>query len=178
MKRLINFIAKLEPDKKIKIGAKAGSGFFFCGTAGDFCENVEVYDVLVNKETMRRYNRAARTFARYMSGEPGSLSAYVRRANKYNEDFSLDGYMDFLRDYFRACQMRKALLEKRTFERDTYKALAARLLLESYEADKNADEGVLCILTQGYEEGKYWMHKEAKEPIGFGTYLEDKEDVT
>lgn len=177
MKKLINFIAKLEPDKKIKIGAKAGSGFFFCGTAGDFCENVEAYDVLVNRETMRKYNKAVRNFARYMTGEPGSLSAYVRQADKNGEEFSLSGYMDFLQCYFRACQMRKGLLTRRTFERDTYKALAARLLLEAYEQDKTVEEGVLCILTQGYEEGKYWMHKEAKSPIGFGNYTEDKNDT-
>lgn len=178
MKKLIDFIQKLDADKKIKIGANNGSGFFYCGTAGDFVENAAAYDVIVNRETMRKYNRALHEYKRYMSGDPGSLAAYLKYADRVGEDFSLDGYTDFLQAYFKACEVRKMLLARRTAEKDSYKDLTARHLADTFEADELADPGVTVILTEGYEEGKYWMHHEAKEPVAFGSLKENKEGET
>ena len=53
-------------------------------------------------------------------------------------------------------------MERKT-DRDNYIPFRNREVVRAFEADKIADEGVFCIVIEGKEQGRFWLHKEGGE---------------
>lgn len=169
MKKLVTAVKALNSDTRIKVGAKDGSAFFYVGTAGDFLENLEAYNSECEGETIRKYRNAKKEYERYASGDPGSIEAFIRlQSRRETPVITFDGYLEFLRQYFHQLEVRRSVLRTRTADKENYKHLRNRGLVEAYKADPVADPDCdMILITTGVEYGGYWLTSEVQKPIAF-----------
>lgn len=136
----------IDHETPIKLGSKSGSGFFYCGTAGDLFLKLEDYnEILYNREE----HLIKRCEERVHQMENGPVPEYMAK-----EQF--DAELERRRD-------RLAWLQD---SHRNYIHLADREVIQDYDAT-GFDEGAIIVIIEGYENGAYWTLDEVKTPMSF-----------
>lgn len=166
---LLEYVRGLNPAQKIMIGSN--TAFFYCGTAQNFLDNIDVYNskittILVRGEYAQRdlLRAAARdvpTYREYCAGLDDAKSP----------DYSLVAYERVLKQKEATIQSRlKQYLQSRK-RCDEYIALSKRAVKETNKSGVAEEKDVIKVLITGKETGKYWLYKEAEgfEPLAIST---------
>lgn len=152
-KTLMSQLKKMNPDTNIKVGARDGTGFFYCGDVKTIRENIEEYSrvchVTARKMKERSYRRLMTSCKIGAAGNFQDSHLWLKRmkrdavaAYKYDDQYT------------------------------NFKDLAKRAVLDIFEANEVADEDKpTVILVTGYEYGTYWTLAEAKEKGPFAPRL-------
>lgn len=143
-KNLVDVLSELDGDRIVKIGAKGGTSFFYCGDVETFLENIEEYSNDCYTIAKRMRDRA------WIHLEP-----YLEKPSKAtNQNYSM--WLEELSKRARAAYITNLRFSE-------FKPLVNRDILESFVASKAADdERPLVFTIEGYERGKYWTIDDAK----------------
>lgn len=176
---LIQQLQVIPKSQAIKVGSKDGSGFFYCGTAGDFAENID--KISADMEKFFKDNDARAT---------AELANLANRIPRYPRLWQGDLKMD-MDDWFKAMSDRAKHIENRTGEltrfiidlgkwaakiddvrrtaqnakwkADSFTELRTRPVADSFFADRAADpEEPFVIILFGHEPGKWWTMEESR----------------
>lgn len=156
----------------IKVGAKNGSNFIFCGPAKEL---EGVIDTLEEKylKQLDDYISSAKKNLNFNLNTFPTLESYSRSEfeNSNGEDAgSFDGYIAAVNKHFEkinSCRKRLAMLNKRLEKRTN---LRERKVLDVYNSI--VDQSTQIIIIEGHERGYAWDAKEYRE----GVSKEDMED--
>lgn len=157
-KTLMNQLKKMDPDAIVKLGARDGTGFFYCG------------DVKTLRENLGEYSRTSKLMARRMKDR--SYKRLIHTCKVGTERKSMDSHL-WLKNI--------AHHAKSAYEYDVqhtdFKPLEKRSVLDVFQANKIADaaEPTVIIVT-GYEYGNYWTMDEASGKSPFGLRIISEKD--
>lgn len=141
--------------KNVKIGAKGGSGFIYCGKPG-------LIDFDYLNDQMRERNQSALISAshRYSSikQKKVSTSTYIAECEKKNAPISFEGYMKYLQQYF--AQIKTAIdgVERANKRIADYEPLETREVVEKYKSI--TEPSTTIVLFDGTEQGSAWTTEE------------------
>lgn len=161
MKTLIDELAMMDGNQKVKIGAK--SSFFFCGTVNEFCENLtdygDAFAALAQKNVIK-----AEIQKKKVLEHPPTLSKYT--AGECNNPFpnpTIDGYNKAVENWFDTCVQLEG--EHRKFKEylDNYVNLEERDVTDIYKASEAVDDDTKIVVIAGNECGKFWDFSDVKE---------------
>lgn len=154
--RFGEFVETLPPDKMIKLGAIDGSGFFYCGSAGDILANMESY----NEMLLRRMKKIMRKCENRISQLENILAIIEDpKIREYNEH-------ELIRRKNRLKDLNNLL--------ETFTDLSEREIIEHYPSIEFDGEAVI-IIVKGCEYGSYWSLDEVKSPMAFSEFAEAKQ---
>lgn len=151
----------------VRIGAKDGSGFIYCGNLADMNPN-DIDDeitgrwadlVTFNERTVANYSKAGAPFRTYTAD-------MVRDAQSTGQDelpeFSLAKYLAYVE--YQYSKLRKAYKRLRDLQRfqATAKPIMKREVVETYESVGETD--VLIIIVEGHEICEAWDASEYNKP--------------
>ena len=164
---------------KLKVGASDGSGFFYCGTVGDFITNMDDYSSLCEKNAHTSVIVAKKTLETRVKNPP-SIDRFIRsEIKKPKHDFSLKNFEFYLRHYLDAIDRLTNAVDNAVVIESKFKHLDQREVVEIREASQVSDPGVLICIISGYEKGAYWTMDEAigKHYINFSnSFMEDDDE--
>ena len=144
--------------QKVKIGAKHGTGWFYCGTVKRFLENIGPYDAEIRSYWQKRLSAAWEKLGQTAQNRP---------------DVEL---VERLRTWSKTIIMLCDRVDRiRGINRD-YVGIAEREVLTVRHADKSIDENTINIIIDGYEEGKFWTFDEARRARKYLSMREAEED--
>lgn len=169
-------------DKKtpLKVGAKYGTAFFYCGTVGDFEKHIDEISDKEYKKICKAYEHTkselegvVRRFPRIRNRIPDyklSLTAWIEAAKGYAKDFDeyyTNGTLDFLCDCGKWAQKVKDnryTLENAEKKVQGFMPLRTRGVMEAFYTAPAADSACpLVLIISGYEIGDYWTVEESNE---------------
>lgn len=161
MEILIDELARLSGETKIKVGAK--SSYFFCGTVNELCKKLEEYNEAMRTLAMRNAVRAELQKKRLFD-KPPSLTRYAtKECEKPDPKPSLEDWNKKLENWFNDCVEAELECRKTKVYYDNFVELPDRGVANIYKADKAVDEDVTIIVIEGNELGKFWTFGEAGE---------------
>lgn len=170
-----------DPDKLLKVGAKNGSGFFYCGTVGDFLENMEDNSDLLRKHAISILQAAKRRLNQRISNPP-TIDRFTREQLRGdgNPNLTFQNYRFYVEHWFSGVYGLKQAADNHEQRYDAFKPLDKRDVVEVRESLAAADPGVTALIIEGYELGRYWTMDEAagKSYIAFANEVEDDDDST
>ena len=164
----------------IKVGAKYGNNYFYCGTVGDLEKNLEKLSEEKHKEFVAARERtkgeleaSVRNFpkirSRVLIGNIPltkwieSVKACALEYDEYRTKATLDFLMDCGKWAEKVRDGRNALnnSEKRL---EGFMPLGSRGVMDAFFSSPVADDACpLVLIISGYEAGKYWTVDEAKK---------------
>lgn len=160
--KILNALEPYDYNKPLKVGASDGSGFFYCGTVGDFVEDMEDYSDLLRKHAQANVQAANRRLNQRLNNPP-TIERFCReelRSDKPN--LSFENFTFYVNHYFSAIKNLKSAADTQVFNYDAFKPLGKREVVDIREASYAADPGVTILIIEGYEIGKYWTVDEVK----------------
>ena len=137
----------------IKLGAKGGSGFVFCGKSNALdIEKLNKQIIDKNEKTLA----AAHDRYRIVRAKSASFNEYVNK----NEDkrCTVEGYRLFLDDHFKKVKTVHKTLRTCIDRVENYTDLSGRKIEESYQSIDEKD--TIIVLYEGSEVGEAWTTKE------------------
>ena len=168
---LKELLETMEPDRRIKIGARDGSSFFYCGNPADVLVTFDPdakcfgwYDKIIHD-----------TFERTIENNKKNVDAvYTDMLDKLKKrGFSINqkSFTDFMRYVMQSGMGDGAIKSERNLEKainnlKNTKPLMDREVLDHFDCDAVADDGVYAIVVEGFEYGKYWTFDEVPTGIG------------
>lgn len=160
--KILNALEPYDYKKPLKVGSSDGSGFFYCGTVGNFVEDMEDHSDLLRKHALASVQAANRRLNQRLSNPP-TIDRFCReelRSDKPNLTF--ENYRFYVDHYFAAIKGFKSAADTQEEHYEAFKPLSKREVVEIREASDAADPGVTILIIDGYELGKYWTVGEAK----------------
>ena len=156
-KKLVDILSMLDGTRIVKIGAKGGTSFFYCGDVETFLENIEEYSNDCYKTAKRTRDRA------WLRLEP-----YLQKPSEVtNQNYSM---------WLEELDKRSHVAHVTNFRFNEFKPLDERDILDSFIANETADkQRPLVIIVEGYERGKYWTldAAEGKDKFAIGIGMEE-----
>ena len=148
----------MEPSQKVKIGAKHGTGWFYCGTAKRFLNNLAKYDGEIRSYWQNRLYTAWKKLGEAVENRPEMTQT------------------DRLRTWSKNIIAKCDRVERFTEINRNYIPIDEREVHSVRPADKSIDEETVNIVIAGYEEGKFWTFDEAKRAKKYLSMKEGEED--
>ena len=137
----------------IKLGAKGGSGFVFCGKA-----NTMNIDRLNERIIDKNENALIKAKSRYRSIKSKSVSFDDYASENQGKPFTIEGYRIFLDEHYKRIKTAYKTLLACAERVAYYTDLAGREIVESY---KSIDEkNTIIVLYAGTEVGDAWTTEE------------------
>lgn len=174
-------------DENVKIGAKGGSSYFYCGDAKVLKGNLHFVNGCVKKATEKRFEAAEARVRALIRNENIGMAGYLKHCAKgleKIEDFAptMEGFMEYLAAHMeKTIKTAKAVAPHRE-KVEQYKSLGDRQVLEAYMSV--TEMNTVCVLIEGRENGWFWDADECSEAWEVvdgklksikGAKLEDKE---
>ena len=159
----------MDSDRRyLKIAAKDGSQFFYCGTKEDFMENYSDYNKDCKAEAIFQMKKAKDRLKNLLKKGASTVADY---AGKHPGECSVEGYMEYLRSYFSAVVSTEEKRQRRKEYLENYKRLQNREVVESFPASEAIDEDCLVVYIEGNEVGKYWdlAEQDGKPHLSFSS---------
>lgn len=147
-----------KPSQKVKIGAKHGTGFFYCGTAKRFLDNLAQYDTETRQNWTAINARAWKNLERAIEQRRGLYDTDMIRA--------------WANNIVKKCDR----IDKITKITRSYVAIDERTVLSVRGADPMVDENTLNVLVEGHEYGAFWTFDEAISAKKHLSMMEGEED--
>lgn len=162
-------------ERNVKIGAKDGSAFFYCGSLTKLKYSLDIIDDNLQNWYLQRVEETKAKLQRALNRE---WSPAVYASCRYRRSGTVGTY----EEYLKAVQAYFAELEKIRREHQTAKEKCENreplYLREVYEFYESIDEpGTLIVIITGDETGKYWTTHEYKKGAGNG-HWEDFESLS
>ena len=146
--------------KQVKIGAKGGSGFYYCSSVHTDTLKEELHEcnkwVIKTDKTMK--DGLEKRFANLDKIYKERISA-VKKASKENPEIDLKKSIQDLKN---ACEREKVSIPKRIakLEELCTTHILDREVVEKYPSILPEEKGCTIILVKGLEHGKYWTLEE------------------
>ena len=137
-------LENMSPNQKVKIGAKQGTGWFYCGTAKRFLDNVTEYDAEIRNKWTAIVAKAWHNLERAMEQRRGLVA--------------IDDIRRWAKNIVQKCDR----IDTVTRTAKSYTPIDEREVLSIREADKTIDEDTVNIMIAGHEYGAFWCFDEAK----------------
>lgn len=161
---LIEFLGQQDPEQRVKLGAKDGNSFFYCGTVKDLIQRQGDYDEII-------YNHWARAVSKIWKALENAYSDASASVSKVKYPFYRPEFEEALKKLARADGGKELLwlikaeqkYDKYSDRKNTTKPLGDREVVDSFMADDVADEGILAIMVEGAENGQAWVYAEGKK---------------
>ena len=161
---LLKDLKEKNPDQIIKIGSVDGTGFWYCGTVRYFLDNISSINKTVKEYSAAQLASAQKAFESLLESYPTPADYAKLELKKEAEErkMSVEGYNKLLSRWFSAVISADARIKTWEQRFENYVALSKREVKDSDMADPVVDEGVLWILVDGFEAGRYWTTDEVK----------------
>lgn len=151
----------------VRIGAKDGSGFIYCGKLSDM--NAKEIDdeiagrwydlVTLNQRTVANYSKAGAPFRAYTAGVVQDAQAAGRDELP---EFSLAKYLEYIEyQYSKLRKSYKRLRDLEKYQADA-KPIMKREVVEAY--DSVGEAGVMIVIVEGHELCEAWDASEYEKP--------------
>lgn len=177
MEKILKQLEPLSPDAKLKVGAK--SSYFYIGTAGDFTERIGEYSLAARSRAEQLADKAHAKLVRILSNRvtPSDYAGSVVNGKKegVKGDLSVQGYLDWVESYFASIKAQIAACENADSALKRFVPLDQREVVSMTKSD--TDENCWNMVITGYEQGGYWMSKEAdarNSRLSFGESLDSE----
>lgn len=146
---------KILPTKNVKIGAKGGMAFFYCGNANKFKEidAVGKFDEYLIGLLEERVNSGKERILTYIKSYP-TPEKYLLSCLNNEIDFSFDSYISELKEFFRLAEVKKKNIEISMDRIASRVPFDERVVLDAYMSID--EEDCMILLIDGVESGKYW----------------------
>ena len=166
-------LEKLEPDTRLKVGAK--SSYFYCGTAGDFSENMDEYSSIAYRRAEKkvRTTKAGLKNLLVTNVSPSDYAAQNIRNGTMQIHLSAQGYMEYLDDFFKEVERRVKAKVSAEQSLSHFAHMRDRdvVRFEKSTLEKNC----FILVLSGDEVGSYWELSDADaSPMSFTS--EEAED--
>lgn len=180
---LADELLSMEPTQLVKIGARDGSGYFFCGTAKEFIDHIDEYsDTAYDffKKTMEKASAKFEDLSKSFPEYPETYSLdktktfaewlYMLQFGMGNfEDSSIWTHASHIRGFIDTLprwMTKITIARKAARAADLYFRLfvpyTERRIVDMFYSSADDDRNdILCIQVEGYECGHYWLMKEA-----------------
>ncbi len=174
-----DILTTLDYDRGIKVGTEGGSGFFYCGIAGDMLDGIDAYNARVYGYVTQSVTNAGKSLESTLAHCP-TLQDFARKElQEKHPDLSIEHWNKAVAAWLKrvtSSKNRKDFLEE-YFK--NYENIKKRKVTDMRGALDVVDPDTTIIIIEGIERGKYWMISEAVEadtPIGFPDILEDSDE--
>ena len=154
---------ELDPDQKIKVGSKEANSFWYIGTAGDMLKNLQFYNAYCKAyiESCRR--KAENRLKNAIDSYP-TIANYTRiELQESKPNPTPAGYIDMLNQWFGSILHLEELLRRKERIDNCYVSISRREVVDIGMSDDASDPGVMRIIINGYEAGKFWTYKDAQK---------------
>lgn len=176
MKELLQTLVELEDEQKVKIGAK--SGFFYCGTVGEFLKYMNEYGDNM-KVLAWKIATSAEIAHKKVLNSPPTLTLYATtECNRGTPRPTLDGWNNELKRWFEQTVRSEMYLRECRRNVTEFVPLPKRAVKEIRDCDPVIDEDTKSIVIDGEECGKYWSFEEVNgSPFGLRYEVDNNDAV-
>lgn len=154
-------LRKLDPEQKIKVGAKEATSFFYVGTVDDLLDNIQVYNAYCKLHIEKTRKRAEDLLKSTIANYP-TLADYAKSECLMTKPrLNYDGYIKVVNEWFNSVKKLNERKERKSIWDNEFIKLPDREVLEVAMCDPTSDYNVMRIIIRGHEHGKYWTSDEA-----------------
>lgn len=144
----------------IKVGAKKGCAFIFCGPAEEFWKSIDGLDSLYKKqaedEITRAYEKRDELFSSFPTLEKYSKKECLASSGSYFGSF--DGWQVEVEKHFSKLGSHQKRINRLETRLALRKPLRDRIIKEVYPSIQESN--TIIVLIDGYEKGSAWTYEE------------------
>lgn len=179
-KTVLEVLPKLKY-KNVKIGTNGGSGFFYCGDSKAFKGVTgERFIRTINKSMRKKFrmllHKAQKDFETHLRCYPNP-EKYIKNQILHNIDYSFDGYLEALSEWFKKAKNRQNKIYKyEKILKDRQHLFYRKVVEGSLSTD---EEDCIILIIDGVEEGDFWSineYENAGDVYGDDYEPDDDED--
>lgn len=153
-KTLKAVLEEMSPDQVIKIGS--GARFFFIGEVQDYLSKMDSYD----SGSVARLEG----YKKQLAWAEKNLCRLESLADQYTDDPDSKEAKKFRQEL----RIAKATVTRLTKGVNSDRPFSERKVLNMYESCMVYDEGTICIIIEGIEQGRYWTIDETRGLPAYG----------
>lgn len=160
MSKVLELLSTFDKAQTIKVGS--ASGFWYVGTAGDFCDRVSIINDAAKQYTNGRLDLAKDNLQKTIKNWPTPANYVSAELKKAEYKLTLKGYVKMLADWFLsvvAADSRVRLWQERV---EYYTPIQKREVRDFGPCNDTVDPGVVLVVIEGWEPGAYWTTDEAE----------------
>lgn len=173
MKELLQELAEIDGEQKIKVGAK--TSFFFCGTVNQLLDNMNQYSDSM-KLMAFKIARSAEMSHKKLVNNPPSLTIYAMgECNRATPRMTMEGWNNEVKRWFENVLRSEMHLRDVKNYSTEFVWLGKRKVKEIRDADEVIDPATKIIVIDGNERGRFWTFEEVKGS-NFGLQNEEEDD--
>ncbi len=161
---IVKRLLSLQPDQKIKIGTNGGTAFFYVGTASDFVDNIWPYTVEAKDWIAQNCARSELTLKQMLRKDYAPRDYCEKLILDPLHYPTIDGYQDYLRDYFAEVSSAKRNHENLMRKKNDFTPLYEREIVEERAANDAIDPNCMIFIITGWESGTVWTSDEVECP--------------
>ena len=160
MSKILEILSTFDKEQTIKLGS--ASGFWYVGTAGQFCDAVSIINEPAKQYSIGRLNMAKDNLAKTIKNWPTPENYGAAELKKVEYKLTIKGYVKMLADWFLsvvAADSRVRLWQDRV---EHYIQIQKREVKDFGPCNDTVDPGVVLVVIEGHEPGAYWTTDEAE----------------
>ena len=177
MSKVLEVLGKFDREQAIKLGS--ASGFWYVGTAGDFCDRVSIINDAVKQFSVGRLAMAKDSIQKTVKNWPTPANYVSVELKKAEYKLTMKGYMKMLADWFLSVAVADSRVRLWQERVEFYTPIQKREVKDFGPCNDTVDPGVMLVVIEGHEPGAYWTTDEAESvpAVCFtGSIKEDTDD--